>query len=69
MSSITTQKTPRTPRTADIPFQENVLTKEKPLTPQQQAAVPESRFCTVCGTIAEDDSIVCGTCGAYVRND
>ncbi len=69
MSTITSQKTPRISRTADIPFRENVLPYEKPLIPQQQAAAPESRFCTVCGTIAEDDSIVCATCGAYVQNE
>ncbi len=26
----------------------------------------DERFCTVCGTIAEDESIVCASCGAFV---
>jgi len=32
----------------------------------QPVAPSDERFCTVCGTIADDESIVCASCGAFV---
>ena len=50
------------------PQQQKAVTAKKS-TPQQQKAVTEERICTVCGIIAEDDCIVCATCGAYIPKE